>query len=185
MLDGTGGRLGSDLSDLGARLPAGAVHAMITDPQRVVPGTIMPKVPMSPPTLDLIVGYLLQHQGSSNRQAARPSTPGSQARVASEDPTAVYGRFCAPCHGVRGAGDGPNAPFLPVRPTAHASKAAMSARSDDALFDAIFTGGFVMNRSNFMPPFGMTLERDQIWGLVRHIRSLCRCEGPDWSRDNR
>ena len=55
-------------------------------------------------------------------------------------------------------------------------------RSDDALFDTIFAGGYVMNRSNLMPPFGLTLTRDQIWSLLRYIRTLCVCEGPTWSR---
>jgi mono/diheme cytochrome c family protein len=61
----------------------------------------------------------------------------------------------------------------------------MSRRSDDALFDAIYAGGYIMNRSNRMPPFGQTLAREQIWSLVRYLRTLCRCEGPTWSRDNR
>jgi mono/diheme cytochrome c family protein len=61
----------------------------------------------------------------------------------------------------------------------------MSTRSDDALFDAISAGGYVMNRSNRMPPFGQTLTREQIWGLVRQLRVLCGCEGPAWSRDNK
>jgi len=61
----------------------------------------------------------------------------------------------------------------------------MSGRSDDALFDAIYAGGYVMNRSNRMPPFGQTLAREQIWSLVRYLRGLCRCQGPTWSRDNR
>jgi hypothetical protein len=59
----------------------------------------------------------------------------------------------------------------------------MSRRSDDALFDTIFAGGYIMNRSNLMPPFGETLSREQIWLLVRHIRTLCRCQGPEWARD--
>jgi hypothetical protein len=59
----------------------------------------------------------------------------------------------------------------------------MARRSDDALFDTIFSGGYIMNRSNFMPPFGATLTRDEIRGLVGHIRTLCRCQGPAWSRD--
>ena len=40
-----------------------------------------------------------------------------------------------------GRGDGPNARDLPVRPTAHANATAMSARSDDVLFDTIAGGG--------------------------------------------
>jgi mono/diheme cytochrome c family protein len=97
-------------------------------------------------------------------------------------PAAVYARRCAPCHGARGGGDGPNARFLPVRPTAHADSALMSARSDDELFDTIFAGGYVMNRSNRMPPFGETLSRAEIWALVRYVRTLCRCQQPAWAR---
>ena len=58
----------------------------------------------------------------------------------------------------------------------------MSTRPDDTLFDGISAGGFILNRSARMPPFGEMLSRDQIWGLVRYLRELCRCEGPRWSR---
>jgi hypothetical protein len=40
----------------------------------------------------------------------------------------------------------------------------------------------VMNRSPRMPPFGGSLTSGEIRALVRHIRTLCRCEGPAWSR---
>ena len=59
----------------------------------------------------------------------------------------------------------------------------MSARPDDSLFDTIAAGGAVMNRSPRMPAFGATLSAAEIRALVRHIRTLCRCEGPSWSRD--
>jgi mono/diheme cytochrome c family protein len=59
----------------------------------------------------------------------------------------------------------------------------MSARPDDSLFDTIAAGGAVMNRSPRMPAFGATLTPAEIRALVRHIRSLCRCEGPAWSRN--
>jgi hypothetical protein len=39
-----------------------------------------------------------------------------------------------------------------------------------------------MNRSPRMPAFGATLSAAEIRALVRHIRTLCRCEGPAWSR---
>jgi mono/diheme cytochrome c family protein len=140
---------------------------------------------MSQPTLDLIASYLVQREptrgpppGPLPSAVAAPNT--TQADVAAS----LYARSCAPCHGVRGGGDGYNAPFLPVRPTAHADKTYMSRRSDDALFDVIYAGGYIMNRSNRMPPFGQTLAREQIWSLVRYLRTLCACEGPAWSRDN-
>src|SRR5207245_1394748 len=79
-------------------------------------------------------------------------------------------------------GDGYNAPFLPVPPAAHADREAMGRRSDDRLFDAVAAGGYVVNGSNRMPAFGLTLSAGEIRGLVRYIRDLCGCQGPAWSR---
>ena len=187
-LGGQGGRVGPSLSDLKGQRTPDQVYSMIRDPQGTVPGTIMPRVPMSQAVLELIASDLVQREPTHG--APLPAPPPSPA-VGQPDTTragataALYARFCSPCHGVRGAGDGYNARFLPVRPTAHADKMYMSGRSDDALFDAIYAGGYVMNRSNRMPPFGQTLAREQIWSLVRYLRDLCRCQGPTWSRDNR
>lgn len=182
-LGGEGGRIGPSLSELGRLRSPEYVYAMIRDPQGTAPRTIMPRVPMTEATLKLIASYLVQRDPTA-APAARPAQPASDPTEPG-DAAALYGRTCAPCHGVRGRGDGDNARFLPARPTAHADSAYMSRRSDDALFDATFAGGFVMNRSNRMPPFGQTLTRDQIWGLVRYLRTLCRCQGPTWSRDNK
>jgi len=177
-LGGEGGRIGPSLSQLKGRAFPERVYAMIRDPQ----GGIMPRVPMSPETLDLIASYLVQRDPTSSAPApaARPASVTGASVV--ED---LYAEHCAPCHGTKGKGDGYNAQFLPVRPTAHADKAYMSRRSDDALFDAIYAGGYIMNRSNRMPPFGQTLAREQIWSLVRYLRVLCGCQGPAWSLDNR
>ena len=49
--------------------------------------------------------------------------------------------------------------------------------------DTIFGGGVIMNRSARMPAFGESLNTVQIRALVRYIRTLCHCEGPQWSRD--
>lgn len=58
----------------------------------------------------------------------------------------------------------------------------MELRSDDALYDTIAGGGAIMNRSPRMPAFGATLTYGEIRALVSHIRTLCNCEGPAWSR---
>lgn len=179
-LGGEGGRIGPSLSGLG-RLSAEYVASKIRDPQSTAPHTIMPRVPMPEVTLKLIASYLVQREPTA-APAARPAQPASDSAEPG-NAAALYARTCAPCHGVSGRGDGTNARFLPVRPTAHADSAYMSRRSDDALFDATFAGGYIMNRSNRMPPFGQSLTRDQIRGLVRYLRTLCRCEGPLWSRD--
>jgi mono/diheme cytochrome c family protein len=183
-LGGTGGRIGPSLSSLKRWRPPDYVYAIIRDPQRTVPGTMMPRVPMSEATLQLIANFLVQREPTAN--GSTPSLPPTSQVLSTAEPKdtpALYGRLCASCHGLRGRGDGHNARFLPVRPTAHADKAYMSTRSDDELYDAIAGGGYIMNRSNRMPPFGQTLAREQIWSLVRYLRTLCRCEGPAWSRD--
>jgi mono/diheme cytochrome c family protein len=140
---------------------------------------------MSQATLELIASYLVQREPSQSPPAAPARVVGAPTAPQADVAATLYARSCAPCHGTRGEGNGYNATFLPVRPTAHADKAYMSVRSDDALFDAIYSGGYIMNRSNRMPPFGYSLAREQIWSLVRYLRVLCRCEGPAWSRDNR
>ena len=178
-LGGEGGRVGPSLS--GPWAPD-HVYNMIRDPQRIVPGTIMPRVPLPQPTLDLLVNYLVQ-RAPSPRQAPLATTPAPDT-TRPADAATLYARRCAVCHGRAGGGDGENARYLPVRPTVHADSAYMSRRSDDALFDAIFGGGYIMNRSNRMPPFGESLTRSQIRSLVRYLRILCHCEGPAWSRDN-
>jgi mono/diheme cytochrome c family protein len=117
--------------------------------------------------------------------APSPAVTGSSPAGANRprDAEQLYAHYCASCHGVRGEGDGFNARYLPVPPAKHASAAAMSVRSDDALYDAIAAGGYVMNRSNRMPAFGRTLTSGEIRALVRYIRRLCGCDGPAWSRD--
>ncbi|HVE77718.1 MAG TPA: cytochrome c [Gemmatimonadaceae bacterium] len=147
----------------------------------------MPRTPMAPEVERLVVRYLVTRAGAgapaAPPAAAAPAMGVGAATPAAPDAPALYARWCAACHGPAGRGDGPNARHLPVRPAAHADSAAMARRSDDALYDAVAAGGYVMNRSPRMPAFGATLSDAEIRALVRHIRALCRCEGPAWSRD--
>lgn len=189
-LKGSGGRIGPDLTTVRDRRSEEYVAAMVADPQKVVPGTVMPRVPMLPTTRELVVKYLLSLPATTPvpAEGAPSTTPapttGATADVAVErSAVALYSRYCALCHGAKGAGDGPNARYLPVPPAVHSSRAAMSQRSDDALYDTIAGGGLIMNRSARMPPFGETLSPMEIRGLVAYIRELCGCRGPAWSHD--
>ena len=177
-LDGEGGRLGPDLGVSSSGASAAFVYAMIRDPQRMRPGSAMPKVPMSPETLELVVSYLVARRGSPAGTVTLPPALAAAPR----DTHALYLTFCAGCHGTTGRGDGPNAKFLPIRPAVHTDATTMSQRSDDMLFDAVAAGGYVLGRSNRMPGFGATLTSAEIRGLVRYIRELCRCAGPAWAR---
>ncbi len=182
-LDGDGGIIGPDLSAVADRRSPAFIRRMIYDPQNVLPGTIMPKTPMPDSWRDLVARYLAERRGAGG-EISDPVSPASLP-PRHESGRELYARFCAPCHGARGGGDGPNARYLPVRPTIHADSAYLSTRPDDTLFDAIYGGGYILNRSHRMPAFGWTLTREEIWSLVRYLRQLCRCQGPAWSRDGR
>lgn len=184
-LDGQGGRIGPDLTSVHRRLDRDEILARIEDPSGAMPGGLMPRVAMPSAWRRLVSDYL-----ALPRHTPRPPSPRSAG--ASSDPplpafsdpsSALYARHCASCHGTHGLGDGWNAAHLPVRPTAHADSALLSRRSDDALFDIIHAGGYVYGLSPLMPPFASLLDDDQIRGLVAHIRTLCQCVGPSWSRD--
>ena len=179
-LKGEGGKIGPDLTTVRERRSPAYIAAMVSDPQRVVPGSVMPRTAMPDGERDLVVRYLSALPASAPAPAAPPPAP--NAVVAVTDGAALYARWCAACHGPTGKGDGPNASALPVPPAVHSSRDAMSRRSDDALFDTIAGGGAIMNRSPRMPAFGATLSEAQILSLVAYIRTLCSCQGPAWSR---
>jgi mono/diheme cytochrome c family protein len=180
-LDGEGGAIGPDLTAIADRRSTRFIAAMVSDPQATLPGSRMPRIPMPAEWRSLIVSLLAERR-SAGATPADPPGPADAIRLSAiTDGAALYGGVCAACHGPRGGGDGFNAPSLPVRPTAHADSAAMSRRPDDTLFDGIFAGGYILNKSNRMPAWGETLTREQIWALVRYLRRLCRCRGPGWS----
>jgi mono/diheme cytochrome c family protein len=178
-LDGQGGRLAPALTTVGQRRSAGYIRAIIEDPQRVVPGAAMPRTEMPPATREAIVRYLTR----AARSGEPPAPPISSGVPRPVRPAELYAKWCVSCHGERGGGDGPNARFLSPRPAVHASARAMSDRSDDALFDVIAGGGPIAGKSPMMPGFAATLSPSEIRALVGHIRALCGCEGPAWSRD--
>jgi len=185
-LGGEGGRIGPDLSSVGSRLQPDYVYRVVRDPRQVIPGSVMPRVEMPAETLDLIVSYLLLQRWPRD-SIPYPSMADSPPYVEweLEGTEAQYVRYCAPCHGRKGRGDGFNAPFLPTPPAHHADSAYMSTRPDDTLFDGIYAGGYILGKSHRMPPWGFTLERDEIRRLVLYLRQLCRCEPPAWSQKPR
>lgn len=179
-----GGMLGPSLSDVQARRDARYIGLIITDPARAVPGAAMPKAAMPVRDRDLIIRYL-GGTPTGALQGADPaqSTPAAIRATEPASPAQVYATWCAGCHGARGDADGPNARFLPVPPARHSDGRLTATRTDDYLYDIIAVGGAPMARSARMPAFGASLSPDAMRGLVRHIRTLCRCDGPAWSKD--
>ncbi len=179
-LRGTGGVLGPSLDGVRGRRDPAYIAAMVTDPQRVKPGAMMPRPRLSASERALVIRYLGGAVGAVPPAGALPTAAPTGAVP---DGAAVYRQWCAGCHGAAGGGDGPNAKALPVAPARHNDGAVMSQRTDDVLYDTIDGGGAIMKRSARMPAFGGTLTPGEIRALVAHLRRLCRCAGPSWSRD--
>jgi len=178
-LNGEGGRLGPSLTDVGTRRSAPYIRAIIDDPQRVVPSAAMPKPRLDSATKALITQYLSR----SAAEGPPPVPPSPLSRSQFPDPRPLYVKWCSGCHGPSGAGDGPNARYLPVPPAAHRDAIAMGKRPDDSLYDAIAGGGAIMGKSPRMPAFAGSLTPAEIRSLVAYIRTLCACSAPAWSRD--
>jgi len=181
-IGGEGGRIGPDLASASQRLQADFVSAMVSVPREVVPHAAMPKVPMPAETRDLVVRYVLENR-EPRVAVAYPNLVEQRPLPLPDAPPgrALYARTCAACHGAAGGGDGPNAAFLPVKPTAHADRALLSSRPDDVLFDGIAAGGAILGKSPRMPAWGETLSTGEIRDLVAELRHLCDCEGPLWA----
>lgn len=181
-----GGRIGPDLSSIRDRLNPFYMFNQMKDPRLVSPNTIMPQIPMPTKILELIFNFLFQQ--NEEREPFLYLSPIDIPLFLSHLQNEVensYSKHCGLCHGRMGDGDGFNVKYLdPVKPTAHSDAAYMSRRPDDTLFDGVYAGGYILNKHHFMPPWGLVLSRDEIEVLVAHIRDLCGCRGPGWSRDD-
>ena len=181
-LDGQGGRIGPELDGVWERRSAAYVNGIIKNPQHFLPDRTMPKIPMPDKDIELITAYLMRE---GDKPVQKGDTPlvglTAEALTRPDDGKGLYLSHCAACHGATGKGDGFNAPFLDPRPSVHAD-VRMSAIADDTLYDGIHAGGYILNKSAAMPPWGATFGHDEIRSLVAYIRTLCECKGPEWSR---
>jgi nitric oxide reductase subunit C len=70
-LGGQGGSVGPPLDDVGSRRDYNNLVTWLTDPQKVKPGTLMPKLPLSEPDIVELASYLSQMKqqaGSPDRR---------------------------------------------------------------------------------------------------------------------
>ncbi len=95
-----------------------------------------------------------------------------------DDIKSNYYGYCSPCHGDTGKGDGPLAETLEegVVPRDHSSAEYFSQKTDKDIFEVIKFGGAKAGFSEAMPPFDNQLSDDEMRGLVKFIRVLCKCK---------
>jgi high-affinity iron transporter len=86
--------------------------------------------------------------------------------LAQGDPEAIFTQQCAMCHGASGAGDGPAAAAMNLRPSSFADSAFQESRTDEQLAEAISSGkGAMSGYEGKLPPAEIT-------ALVSYIRKL-------------
>ncbi len=105
------------------------------------------------------------------------SLTGGGAALAA-DTEQVYKFYCAQCHGLTGKGDGPNvSKDFPVSPRNFASAEEMNKLSDADIKNVVLDGGPSVSKSPMMPPWSKTLSEEDVDGLVKHLRAICKCKG--------
>jgi mono/diheme cytochrome c family protein len=80
---------------------------------------------------------------------------------------ALYQANCTSCHGLSGKGNGPDAGELSIQPTDFTDLSIMAQTSTSSLYQAISSGV-----APDMPDYGNTLNDNERWALVAHLRSL-------------
>ena len=176
-LNGKGGQIGPSLSNTGNRLFDGYIKMAIQAPHMVMPESIMPKTAMDPKLMPLIQSYF---SNRTNEEQVK------YLNLIKHKPYPIsnqYSSTCAPCHGLNGQGKGFNAEYLPVAPGNLADGNVIGQRADHTLFETIYGGGRIMNKSHFMPGWGEKLSREEIVNHVSQIRKFCECSPPEWSKN--
>jgi mono/diheme cytochrome c family protein len=107
------------------------------------------------------------------RPAGEPSAaapPAPEERLASRESVVtghdLFLRYCAPCHGARGQGDGPRAGRLSKAP-ADLTTLPEERRDPRRLFTVLHDGV----RGSDMPSW-RALDEEELWDLVAYLRSL-------------
>ena len=87
----------------------------------------------------------------------------------------IYAARCAVCHGANGAGDGPAATALPVKPASFADKAMVSSMTPAYWFWRVTEGATVepfRSAGSAMPAWKNELSVDDRWAVIAYQHSL-------------
>lgn len=100
-------------------------------------------------------------------RAPASSMPASPA----DEAAAIARNRCTSCHGSRGAGDGPNAATLPVKPRDLSAQEWQKSVSDSQIRSVIVKGGAGVGKSILMPPNPDLEEKPEVVdALVKLVR---------------
>lgn len=166
-IQGVGGTLGPDLTDVGQRRDADYLIQFTGNPKSVDPNATMPPYPnLRGVELQSIALYLLSLSGKA--PAALPTIPPSPSPAHQVTPTtapqpsgpdgaALYATNCATCHGDQGQGSA-------VADEPLNSPEFLAAHTDEQL------RGVILEGEGLMPPFSGRLSADEMDALVAFMR---------------
>ena len=122
-----------------------------------------------------LIGFSLTAGSSAGRSlaAARLQLPKNPIPTSDESikaGRAVYGRFCAGCHGLQGRGDGAAAPRN-SKPANLVAGEWKHGGSDPEIFKTIKEG---LGPDSAMKPQAGKLSDDDIWNTINFLRDLAK-----------
>lgn len=112
----------------------------------------------------------LAETGALRVRVRVPPVAQPAAAKAPDQGLALYRARCVSCHGERGAGDGPVATGLTVKPRRFSDAFWQDSVDDEQLARAILEGGFAVKKSSAMPAHPDL--KDKVAELIAVVRSL-------------
>ncbi len=104
-----------------------------------------------------------------------PSGTSLSPVLAKAEAEKIFATRCTPCHGERGAGDGPASASLEPKPRNFQDAAWQKAVTDDHLIKIIQLGGAAVGKSAAMPPNpDLTSKPEIVTALKDKIRALAK-----------
>src|SRR5262245_23706364 len=128
-------------------------------------------------------------QGRAHLQATVPPEYARQSpavdlwtdRAVLERGRTIYDAQCAICHGPRGAGDGPAAASLTLKPPSLQDAAMVAEMTPAYWFWRISEGGAAepyKSKGSVMPAYKSTLSADDRWAVIAYQHTLSGHSGP-------
>lgn len=132
------------------------------------------------PGLGIALAMLLaacESQPPAGRDAGPRGARSTTETLDTAEGAALFRRWCVPCHGTQGRGDGITASRLDPQPKDLAASCGPGApdcsRLDEATIrEVIAKGARSLGRTGVMPSFRATLAPYQIKALASHVSSL-------------
>ncbi|HLG21409.1 MAG TPA: cytochrome c, partial [Candidatus Manganitrophaceae bacterium] len=86
----------------------------------------------------------------------------------------VFNRYCTPCHGESGRGDGYNAVNLDPHPRDLTDRGEqyMAKLTNEEIYEVVEKGGRGVELSPLMPSWGKVFSEEEIWSVVAYVRTL-------------